>query len=356
MKRILMIMCLLMTVCLFGCNKEETEPKDDTGDVTDVTDGIDYAALASSMTFFLDPLKPAFGDMEKADELAIDTGSPDYDVKAGMSAFYNAGKKRFYVNYDTMDIDKFYYIIEIEKLDDGDTFLRLQQHQFMGDHNDVTDKAFLFKPDGTVKFGHRFESTQGSDPSIDALTWSYSPKLPVEIRKSVFIDIIKTMRDSKYGQILEQLICTDILINDIRMLEGDMAIDESKVPADSENIPMPSEGSAVVADPYQYFELENSTNLDHQKGTQIYMQAGKTCRDGAIVNFTGKPLGYVQVKKDKVIRIRKTYGTDADVLGHIYDYAVMPYYETKDSGGYRWYRIGTDMWIADDGTWLTVIN
>ena len=127
MKRILMIMCLLMTVCLFGCNKEETEPKDDTGDVTDVTDGVDYAALASSMTFFLDPLKPAFGDMEKADELAIDTGSPDYDVKAGMSAFYNAGKKRFYVNYDTMDIDKFYYIIEIEKLDDGDTFLRLQQ-------------------------------------------------------------------------------------------------------------------------------------------------------------------------------------------------------------------------------------
>lgn len=64
-------------------------------------------------------------------------------------------------------------------------------------------------------------------------------------------------------------------------------------------------------------------------------------------------IGYATVIIDD-LNIRNTPGTNGKILTLAKQWQSYPVYETTKSGGYTWYRIGTDMWIADDnGEYLT---
>lgn len=58
----------------------------------------------------------------------------------------------------------------------------------------------------------------------------------------------------------------------------------------------------------------------------------------------------VNVKK---LRIRSKASTSGEKLGYAKKGKTYDVYEIKSGGGYTWYRIGEDEWIADDGTWIT---
>ena len=114
-------------------------------------------------------------------------------------------------------------------------------------------------------------------------------------------------------------------------------------------------------DPYDLEEFEKkekSSNLDDQKGIQIYLKDGETIIDGMPIAFPEVCDGFLQLKKDRVIRIRKAPGTSESVIGHIYEYAIVPYFAKKEKNGYTWYAINKDqsMWIADDGSWMTIVS
>lgn len=114
-------------------------------------------------------------------------------------------------------------------------------------------------------------------------------------------------------------------------------------------------------DPYDledFEKKEKSSNLDDQKGIQIYLKDGKTMIDGMPIAFPEVCDGFLQLKKDRVIRIRKAPGTSESIVGHIYEYAIVPFFAKKEKNGYTWYAINKDqsMWIADDGSWMTIVS
>lgn len=61
-----------------------------------------------------------------------------------------------------------------------------------------------------------------------------------------------------------------------------------------------------------------------------------------------------QMLKVKVdgINIRKTPSTKGEVVGKVENGSSYQYIDHKDVDGYKWFKIGNDKWIADDGTWF----
>ena len=52
------------------------------------------------------------------------------------------------------------------------------------------------------------------------------------------------------------------------------------------------------------------------------------------------------------LRVRKTPSASGEILGNVWKNAGYYIYESTEKDGYTWYRIGDDMWIADNGEWL----
>lgn len=52
------------------------------------------------------------------------------------------------------------------------------------------------------------------------------------------------------------------------------------------------------------------------------------------------------------LRVRNTPSISGDAIGNVWKSARYYIYEKVEESGYTWYRIGNDMWIADNGEWL----
>lgn len=52
------------------------------------------------------------------------------------------------------------------------------------------------------------------------------------------------------------------------------------------------------------------------------------------------------------LRVRDAASTSGNVKGYAWNGLKYLIYETVTADGYTWYRIGKDLWIADDGTWI----
>lgn len=65
-----------------------------------------------------------------------------------------------------------------------------------------------------------------------------------------------------------------------------------------------------------------------------------------------KEAGNITVNVSDLV-IRRDASVNSDTLGTAASDSEYPYYETKEADGYTWYRIGTDAWIADNGSWIT---
>ena len=53
------------------------------------------------------------------------------------------------------------------------------------------------------------------------------------------------------------------------------------------------------------------------------------------------------------VNIRTNYNTNAEVIGTVTNGETRQYYETYEGPTYTWYKIGEDMWVANQGTWLS---
>lgn len=60
--------------------------------------------------------------------------------------------------------------------------------------------------------------------------------------------------------------------------------------------------------------------------------------------------------EDGPIHIRTGASTAADNVGNAYNAEAYDVYEIKTAGGYTWYRIGEDRWVASNGTWARYIE
>lgn len=68
---------------------------------------------------------------------------------------------------------------------------------------------------------------------------------------------------------------------------------------------------------------------------------GETATGSCIVNVEG-------------LRIRTAPSTSSEQVAYAWSGASYETYETSEAEGYTWYRIGKDLWIADNGEWLTI--
>lgn len=64
-------------------------------------------------------------------------------------------------------------------------------------------------------------------------------------------------------------------------------------------------------------------------------------------------LGKITITIDR-INIRSTPSTASDSAGTVNQNETYDYYETTESEGYTWYRIGENQWIADAGDWVSI--
>lgn len=70
----------------------------------------------------------------------------------------------------------------------------------------------------------------------------------------------------------------------------------------------------------------------------------------AAVQQASGTIGKVTVNVDN-LNIRASASTSSESKGHATQGTTYDVYETASADGYTWYRIGTDQWIASDGTW-----
>ena len=63
----------------------------------------------------------------------------------------------------------------------------------------------------------------------------------------------------------------------------------------------------------------------------------------------------IRIKSDVIINIRDNFSKNGKVVGKANAGDVYDVYESRNSEGYLWQRIGTNMWIADDGTWTETV-
>ncbi len=96
----------------------------------------------------------------------------------------------------------------------------------------------------------------------------------------------------------------------------------------------------VVFDrPFFYCILKGDNPLFYGVVTKLGEPADQAFK---IENITGK------------INIRKAPATDAEKVGTFQKGEILYAFETRQSEGYTWYKIGEDRWVADkDGEWIT---
>ena len=91
--------------------------------------------------------------------------------------------------------------------------------------------------------------------------------------------------------------------------------------------------------PFFYCILKGDTPLFYGVVTKLGEPADQAFK---IENITGK------------INIRKAPATDAEKVGTFQKGEILYAFETRQSEGYTWYKIGEDRWVADkDGEWIT---
>lgn len=54
------------------------------------------------------------------------------------------------------------------------------------------------------------------------------------------------------------------------------------------------------------------------------------------------------------LRVRKAPATNQAIIGLAKKEGIYNYYETKEVGGYTWYRIADNQWLANQGDWCTI--
>lgn len=63
-----------------------------------------------------------------------------------------------------------------------------------------------------------------------------------------------------------------------------------------------------------------------------------------------------QLQVNKIdLRVRKAPATNQAILGFAKENGVYNYYETKEQGGYTWYRIAENQWVANTEDWCTIM-
>lgn len=66
----------------------------------------------------------------------------------------------------------------------------------------------------------------------------------------------------------------------------------------------------------------------------------------------GSAIGRAVIVED-LINVRTEPDTSAPILGVVETGTEHDVFEVRESGGYTWYRIGDQQWIADSGGWIT---
>ena len=62
-----------------------------------------------------------------------------------------------------------------------------------------------------------------------------------------------------------------------------------------------------------------------------------------------------QLQVNKIdLRVRKAPATNQQILGFAKENGVYNYYEIKEAGGYTWYRIAENQWLANSADWCTI--
>lgn len=59
-----------------------------------------------------------------------------------------------------------------------------------------------------------------------------------------------------------------------------------------------------------------------------------------------------KIRTKTVLNIRSSTSTTSTLLGQLGKDSLISAYEKKVDGKYTWYRIGTNMWVPDDGSWI----
>lgn len=95
------------------------------------------------------------------------------------------------------------------------------------------------------------------------------------------------------------------------------------------------------------------------KGQYGVIDVQSTLKSGEQVNVNTidqdmkeKEAGSITVNVSDLV-IRSDASVNSDTIGISASGSKYPYYETKEADGYTWYRIATDAWIADNGSWIT---
>ena len=67
-------------------------------------------------------------------------------------------------------------------------------------------------------------------------------------------------------------------------------------------------------------------------------------------------IGHIVIKSSTTqLRIRTSYNTGAKILGYCTPGKTYNVYDVKNSGGYTWYKIDYNKWIANNGVWATYV-
>ena len=62
-----------------------------------------------------------------------------------------------------------------------------------------------------------------------------------------------------------------------------------------------------------------------------------------------------QLQVNKIdLRVRKAPATNQAILGFAKDNGIYNYYEVKEQGGYTWYKIADNQWLANSEDWCTI--
>ena len=55
------------------------------------------------------------------------------------------------------------------------------------------------------------------------------------------------------------------------------------------------------------------------------------------------------------LRVRKAPATNQPILGFAKEFGIYNYYEVKEQGGYLWYKIAENQWVANTADWCTIM-
>lgn len=55
------------------------------------------------------------------------------------------------------------------------------------------------------------------------------------------------------------------------------------------------------------------------------------------------------------LRVRKAPATNQTILGFAKEWGIYNYYEVKEQGGYMWYKIADNQWLANSEDWCTIM-